>query len=58
MCYNKCGDGMKSFLKLVFMIIMLIITYIFRNDISSFILNSVVYSNDNKILTYNEYYLH
>ena len=57
MCYNENGDGMKNFIKLSFMIIILIIVYIFKNDISGFLLNNIIYRNDNKILSYNEYYL-
>ena len=48
---------MKDLIKIIFMISLVIIVYIFRTDISNFILNSIIYRGNNKVLTYNEYYL-
>ena len=48
---------MKDFLKISFMIGLVIVVYIFKDNISTFILDNIIYSGSNKVLTYNEYYL-
>jgi hypothetical protein len=48
---------MKDIFKISFLLILLIIIYIYRVNISNFITDEIVYRNNNKVLTYNEYYL-
>ncbi len=48
---------MKDLFKIFFMISLVIVVYIFKNNISTFILDNVIYARSNKVLTYNEYYL-
>ena len=48
---------MKDLLKICFMISLVIVVYIFKDNISTFILDNVIYGGSNKVLTYNEYYL-
>lgn len=48
---------MKDLLKISFLIILLILVYTYRNNISSFITDEIIFRGSNKILTYNEYYL-
>jgi len=48
---------MKDLLKVCFMISLVIVVYIFKDNISTFILDNVIYGGSNKVLTYNEYYL-
>lgn len=57
MCYNYYGDTMKDILKISCMICLVIVIYIFKDNISDFILDNIIYLGSNKILTYNEYYL-
>lgn len=47
---------MKDIFKISFLLILLIIIYIYRVNISNFITDEIVYRNNNKVLTYNEYY--
>ena len=47
---------MKDFLKISFLIILLILIYIYRVNIATFITDEIVYRGSNKVLTYNEYY--
>ena len=47
---------MKSIIKLAIYIIVVICVYIFKDNISTFIIDDVVYKGSNKVLTYNEYY--
>ena len=47
---------MKDILKISFLLILLIIIYIYRVNIANFITDEIVYRNNNKVLTYNEYY--
>ena len=47
---------MRKILKAIFMIGTIIIVYIFRNNISTFIIDEVINSGSHKVLTYNEYY--
>ena len=48
---------MKDIFKISFLIILLICVYTYRKNISTFITDEIVYRGDNKVLTYNEYYL-
>ena len=48
---------MKDLFKISFLIILLILTYIYRNNIASFINDQIIYRGSNKVLTYNEYYI-
>lgn len=57
MCYNKNGDRVRDLFKIFFMICLVIAAYIFKDNISNFIMDDVIYGGSNKILTYNEYYL-
>ena len=57
MCYNEYGDIMKDILKISFLLVLLVFVYIYRNDIATFITDEVLYKGDNKVLTYNKYYL-
>ena len=57
MCYNYNGDSMKDILKIFFMFSIVIIVFIYRNDISNFITDNIIYQGNNKVLSYNEYYL-
>lgn len=57
MCYNYYGDAMKDLFKICFLIGLVVIVYIFKGNISTFILDNIIYGGSNKVLTYNEYYL-
>jgi len=48
---------MKSLLNIFLMIILVICVYIYKDNISTFINDTVIYSGSSKALTYNEYYL-
>ena len=48
---------MKDLFKVCFFISLVIVVYIFKDNISTFILDNVIYGGSNKVLTYNEYYL-
>lgn len=48
---------MKDLFKISLLIILLILTYIYRNSIASFISDEIIYKGSNKVLTYNEYYI-
>ena len=48
---------MKDILKIAFMISLVIVVYIFKDNISNFIMDNIIYRGSNKVLTYNEYYL-
>ena len=48
---------MKDLFKISFLIILLVLTYIYRNSIASFISDEIIYRGSNKVLTYNEYYI-
>lgn len=48
---------MKDLFKICFMISLVIVVYFFKDNISTFILDNVIYGGSNKVLTYNEYYL-
>lgn len=47
---------MKDLFKIIFSIALVVVVYIFRNDIANFISDKIIYRND-KVLAYNEYYL-
>ncbi len=57
MCYNVLGDTMKDLIKIAFMICLVVVVYIYRNNIANFITEEIIYRGSNKVLTYNEYYL-
>ena len=48
---------MKDLFKISFMICLVIVVYIFKDNISNFITDNIIYMGSNKVLTYNEYYL-
>lgn len=48
---------MKDILKIGFMVILVVVVFIFKDDISTFITDEIIYKGSNKVLTYNEYYL-
>ena len=48
---------MKDLIKISFLIILLILTYIYRNSIASFITDEIIYRGSSKVLTYNKYYM-
>ena len=48
---------MKDLLKIIFMLCLVIVVYIYKDNISNFITDDIIYKGSNKILTYNEYYL-
>jgi len=56
-CYNIYGEAMRDLFKICFFICLIIAVYIYRNDISNFITDDIIYKGSNKVLTYNEYYL-
>lgn len=56
-CYNYNGDGMKDVIKIIVMFSIVILIYIFRNNISTFVENEIIYGGSNRVLSYNEYYL-
>lgn len=47
---------MKKIFKTIFMIGTVILVYIYRNNISTFIIDEIVNGGSNKVLSYNEYY--
>ena len=53
---NKLNKSMKDFFKILFMLALVIFVYIFRNDISYFITEKIVYKDSHKVLSYNEYF--
>jgi hypothetical protein len=48
---------MKDLFKISVLIILLVLTCIYRNSIASFISDEIIYRGSNKVLTYNEYYI-
>ena len=48
---------MKDIFKISFLLILLIITYMYRDNIASFITDEIIYKGSNKVLTYNKYYI-
>ena len=57
MCYNYNGGAMKDLLKISFMICLVVVVYIFKDNIANFISYNIIYKGSNEVLTYNEYYL-
>lgn len=48
---------MKDILKIVFMFSLVIVVFIFKDNIANFITDKIIYRETNEVLTYNEYYL-
>ena len=48
---------MKDLLKILFMFGLVIAVFIYKDNISNFINDKIIYKGSNEILTYNEYYL-
>lgn len=48
---------MKDLFKLIFMLGLVIVVFIYKDNISNFITDKIIYKGSNTILTYNEYYL-
>ncbi len=48
---------MKDIFKIIFMICLVIVVYIFKDNIANFITDDIIYKGSNKVLTYNEYYI-
>jgi len=48
---------MKDLLKISFMICLVVVVYIFKDNIANFISYNIIYKGSNEVLTYNEYYL-
>ena len=48
---------MKDLIKICFMICLVIVVYIYKDNIANFITDEIIYKGSNKVLTYNEYYL-
>ncbi len=48
---------MKDMIKIIFMITVLIVVYVYKTNISNFITEEIIYRGSNKMLTYNEYFL-
>lgn len=48
---------MKDLFKLIFMFVVVLLVVIYRDSISNFITDEIIYKGSNKVLTYNEYYL-
>lgn len=53
---DKTSKNIKDFFKILFMLSLVIVVYIFKEDISYFITEKIVYKSSNKVLSYNEYY--
>lgn len=48
---------MKDLLKIIFMFGLVVVVFIYKDNISTFINDKIIYRGSNEILTYNEYYL-
>lgn len=57
MCYNDVGDSMRDLLKIFFMFCIVLIVFVYKDNISNFITDNIIYQGNNKVLSYNEYYL-
>ena len=44
-------------MKISFLLILLITTYLYKDTIAAFITDKILYNGNNKVLTYNEYYM-
>ena len=47
---------MRDIIKFGFLIVLLVLTYIYRVNIATFITEKIIYRGSNEVLTYNEYY--
>jgi len=47
----------KDIFKISILLIILIVTYTYRDNIADFVTNKIIYRGSNEVLTYNEYYL-
>ena len=48
---------MKDLFKISFLFVLLIVIYVYRVNIATFITDEIIYRGSNKVLTYNEYYI-
>ena len=48
---------MKDIFKICLLFCIVFVIYIFKDNISNFITDDIIYGGSNKVLTYNEYYL-
>lgn len=48
---------MKEIFKMSVLFILVIVVFVYKDNISNFIMDEIVYKGSNKVLTYNEYYL-
>lgn len=48
---------MKDLIKIIIAVCLVALVYIYRNNISNFISDNIIYKGSNQVLTYNEYYL-
>ncbi|MDO4963170.1 MAG: transglutaminase domain-containing protein [bacterium] len=48
---------MRDLAKIVFMLSLVAVVYIYKDSITGFVYDNIIYRNSNKVLTYNEYYL-
>jgi len=48
---------MRDLVKILFLLVILATTFIFKDTIANFFIDNVIYNGSSKILTYNEYYL-
>lgn len=48
---------MKDISKIIVMFCLVVVVFIFKDNISNFITDNILYKGSNKVLTYNEYYL-
>lgn len=50
-------SSIGDLLKILFMIACVVLVYVYKDNISNFLLDVVIYKNSDKVLSYNEYYL-
>lgn len=48
---------MKEIFKMCVLFILVIVVFVYKDNISNFIMDEIIYKGSNKVLTYNEYYL-
>ena len=48
---------MKDLFKISFLLILLVVTYLYRSNIATFVTDEIIYKGSHKVLTYNEYYI-
>ena len=48
---------MKDILKILFMVFIVIVVYLYKDNIANFVTDEIIYKGSNKVLTYNEYFL-